>query len=167
VFRSFREIVGSEIAAIAFSDADAEQAELLDDICHPDSRHEILVATTAGRIVGFVSFAIDAEKRMGEIGLNAVHPRRTGAGIGTELYRHVFVRMKERDGARHGRYGRRSQPRPCTARLRESRLRPRDRVRHAVSAALMAARKCHRASVARVRRCFRLAFRHKRRRRSL
>src|SRR3712207_6914793 len=33
VFLSFREIVGAEIAAIAFAHADTEQARLLDDVC--------------------------------------------------------------------------------------------------------------------------------------
>ena len=95
VFRSFREIVGEQIAALAFADADAEQAKLLDDICAADSTHHVLVVTIGDEIVGFVSFTIDAEKRMGEIGLNAVHPNHAGRGIGTKMYEHVLARMKE------------------------------------------------------------------------
>jgi GNAT superfamily N-acetyltransferase len=95
VFRSFRDIVGEQIAALAFAQADAEQAKLLDDICAADSGHQVLVVTIGDQIVGFVSFTIDAEKRMGEIGLNAVHPEHAGRGIGTEMYEHVLARMKE------------------------------------------------------------------------
>ncbi len=95
VFRSFRSIVGEEIAALAFVDADAEQAKLLDDICAAGSGHHVLVVTVDGETVGFVSFKTDAEKRTGEIGLNAVHPDHAGKGIGTWMYQHVLARMKE------------------------------------------------------------------------
>jgi len=95
VFQSFREIVGEQIAALALVDAEAEQAKLLDDICAADSAHRVLVVTIGDEIVGFVSFTADAEKRTGEIGLNAVHPDHAGRGIGTEMYDHVLARMKE------------------------------------------------------------------------
>jgi GNAT superfamily N-acetyltransferase len=95
VFRSFRAIVGEEIAALAFADADAEQAKLLDDICAAGSGRQVLVVAIGDEVIGFVSFTIDAEKRAGEIGLNAVHPARAGRGIGTAMYDHVLARMKE------------------------------------------------------------------------
>jgi len=95
VFRSFRDIVGEEIAALALAHADAEQAKLLKDICVADSAHHVLVVTIEDEIVGFVSFTIDAATRIGEIGLNAVYPEHAGRGIGTEMYEHVLARMKE------------------------------------------------------------------------
>jgi GNAT superfamily N-acetyltransferase len=95
VFRSFRSIVGEEIAAIAFARADAEQAELLDGICAAGSGHHVLVAAIGGEVAGFVSFTVDADKRTGEIGLNAVHPERAGRGLGTALYGRALARMKE------------------------------------------------------------------------
>lgn len=95
VFRSFREIVGEQIAALALADAEAEQAKHLNDICTADSGHHVLVATIGDEVVGFVSFTIDAEKRIGEIGLNAVHPEQASRGIGTEMYEYVLDRMKE------------------------------------------------------------------------
>lgn len=99
VFRSFVDIVGEPIAAIAFARADAEQAKLLDDICRTGSGHQVLVATLGGTIVGFVSFTIDAEKRIGEIGLNAVCPAHAGKGLGTRMYEHALALMKERGAA--------------------------------------------------------------------
>jgi GNAT superfamily N-acetyltransferase len=95
VFNSFRSIVGEEIAALAFADADAEQAKVLDDVCAAGSGHHVLVATVDGETVGFVSFTIDAAKRTGEIGLNAVRPDHAGKGIGTWMYQQVLARMKE------------------------------------------------------------------------
>lgn len=94
VFRSFREIVGAEIAAVAFAHADSEQARLLDDICARDSAHHVWVATVGAEIAGFVSFTVDEGTRVGEIGLNAVHPDHAGRGVGTRMYGHALARMK-------------------------------------------------------------------------
>jgi GNAT superfamily N-acetyltransferase len=95
IFRSFRDIVGEDIARIAFAHADAEQEKLLDDICEARSGHHLLVVTIGQDIVGFVSFTIDAAKGIGEIGLNAVHPDHAGKGIGTWMYEQVMARMKD------------------------------------------------------------------------
>jgi ribosomal protein S18 acetylase RimI-like enzyme len=84
VFRSFRQIVGAPIA---------EQAALLARTCeqHPTQVH---VAMFDGAIVGFVSFSLDPETRIGEIGLNAVHPDHAGHGIGTMLYEFALAEMR-------------------------------------------------------------------------
>lgn len=95
VFRSFRDIVGKKIAALAFTHTDAEQGRLLDDICAAQSGQQVLVVTIGEEIVGFVSFKIDAATRTGEIGLNAVHPDHAGRGIETWMYQHVMARMQE------------------------------------------------------------------------
>jgi ribosomal protein S18 acetylase RimI-like enzyme len=95
VFRSFRAIVGEEIAPLAFARAEAEQAKLLDDICGIGSDHHVLIATIGSAVVGFVSFTVDADKRTGEIGLNAVHPEHAGRGIGPAMYQRAMARMKE------------------------------------------------------------------------
>ncbi|WP_221930830.1 GNAT family N-acetyltransferase [Telmatospirillum sp. J64-1] len=95
VFQSFRDIVGQEIAAIAFTHADAEQAKLLDDLCAPGSGHHVLVLTIGGAVAGFVSFTVDTAQRIGEIGLNAVHPDYSGKGFGTWMYEQVLARMKD------------------------------------------------------------------------
>jgi GNAT superfamily N-acetyltransferase len=94
VFRSFREIIGEAVAALALGQAEAEQAELLASVCGPDSPHRVHVARIGDAIVGFVSFSLDAEKRIGEIGLNAVHPDHAGKGIGTALYDFAIAEMK-------------------------------------------------------------------------
>lgn len=99
VFRSFADLLGEEIFALAFAHADAEQAQLLDRLCAAGSDHEVLVATVDGAIVGFVSLTVDARKRVGEIGLNAVHPDHAGRGIGTRMYERALARMKERGTA--------------------------------------------------------------------
>jgi GNAT superfamily N-acetyltransferase len=94
VFRSFREIVGEPIAQVAFERADAEQAELLARMCEEEPHQHVHVAVLDGAIVGFVSLTLDPEKRIGEIGLNAVHPDHAGRGIGTKLYQFALEQMR-------------------------------------------------------------------------
>lgn len=99
MFQSIREIVGPEIAALAFSNADAGQAKLLDDICGGTSAHHVLVVSVGKEIAGFVSFTLDAETRTGEIGLNAVHPDHSGSGLGPWMYE---AGACANEGSRHG-----------------------------------------------------------------
>ena len=94
VFRSFREIVGAEIARVALATEEAEQAELLVNICKPDSPEKMFVAILDGKAVGFVSISLDDKKKVGEIGLNAVDPDFAGQGIGTQLYAFALAEMK-------------------------------------------------------------------------
>ena len=95
VFQSFRDIVGDPIYAIALAKSDLEQAELLDSLCNPGSAHQLFVGLWDEDIIGFVSFSLDRETRVGEIGLNAVHPDHAGKGVGTCMYDFVVSRMKE------------------------------------------------------------------------
>lgn len=94
VFQSFREIVGAEIAPIAFAKAEAAQAAFLDQIAAADSTHELWVAVEDGALIGFVSLKVDAESRIGELDLNAVHPDHAGQGVGGALHQHALARMK-------------------------------------------------------------------------
>jgi len=94
VFRSFQNFVGEPVAGLAFAGADAEQAELLASVCDSQSSWQVYVGVIDNEIVGFVSFSLDAEKRIGEIGLNAVHPDHAGRGIGTTLYSFAIDHMK-------------------------------------------------------------------------
>jgi ribosomal protein S18 acetylase RimI-like enzyme len=95
VFQSFRNIVGDQIFSLALAQSDSEQAHLLERLCSTGSDHQVFVATIGEVIVGFVSFSINAGKRTGEIGLNAVHPDYASRGIGTKMYAYAMARMKE------------------------------------------------------------------------
>ena len=94
VFRSFRETVGAQISAIALASEEADQTELLARLCGTDSPEKVYVALLNGKVVGFVSIALDEKNRIGEIGLNAVHPDQAGQGIGTSLYEFALDEMK-------------------------------------------------------------------------
>jgi ribosomal protein S18 acetylase RimI-like enzyme len=95
VFASFREILGEEIYRRAQAHEDEKQGALLTSLLREDSGWEVYCAQDAGgEVVGFVSLQLDADRLVGEIGLNAVHPEHAGKGIGTSLYQHCVERMK-------------------------------------------------------------------------
>jgi predicted N-acetyltransferase YhbS len=94
VFASFRAIVGPAIAKIAFATAEAEQSEHLTKLCDPETPEMVFVAECEGVIVGFVSVSLNSEQKIGEIGLNAVHPGRAGQGVGTALCEFALKEMR-------------------------------------------------------------------------
>jgi len=126
VFASFRSIVGPTVAETAFARAEEEQAKLLEDFCAPGSKNPLFVATRDGRIVGFFGDILDADQKVGEIGLNAVDPVHANRGIGTAMYRYGldFMRSAGMTVATVATGGR-PQPRARAAGLPEGGLRPR------------------------------------------
>jgi GNAT superfamily N-acetyltransferase len=95
VFASFAAITGERIAAVAFDRADAEQAALLDELSHPKPGRHLIVAMLGEEIIGFAACTLDEAARLGEIGLNAVHPDHAGRGLGTAMYRHILGLMRD------------------------------------------------------------------------
>lgn len=94
VFASFREVLGEEIYRRTQAHEDAAQGELLASLLREGSAWEVYCAELDGEVVGFVSLRLDADRLVGEIGLNAVHPDHAGKGIGTSLYEHALDRMR-------------------------------------------------------------------------
>lgn len=94
IFRSFRELIGETISNVAFVDDDKEQAQLLARLCNDETPDQVFVGLADGHIVGFVSMSLDQKKKVGELGLNAVHPDYAGQGIGTQLFTFVLEKMK-------------------------------------------------------------------------
>ncbi len=95
VFQSFRETVGEKIAAVTFAGAEAEQASHLDALCKDESGEQVFVAERNGEIVGFCAISLDRKTRVGEIGLNAVHPDHAGKGVGAGMYEFALDKMRE------------------------------------------------------------------------
>ena len=94
VFRSFRNIVGERIAAVALAHAEREQGEFLDEICQPDSAHEVFVVERGAEIVAFCSISLNQKTKVGVIDLNAVHPDCQGGGVGTWMYEYGLERLR-------------------------------------------------------------------------
>jgi ribosomal protein S18 acetylase RimI-like enzyme len=94
VFASFRSILGDALYALVQSREEQQHAALLAGILAADSNWEIYVAELTDVVVGFVSFQLNRDTTVGEIGLNAVHPDYAGHGIGTTMYQYALARMK-------------------------------------------------------------------------
>jgi GNAT superfamily N-acetyltransferase len=95
VFASFRSILGDDIYELAQARDDAAQGALLTALLAPGSAWEVYAAAVEGVVVGFVSVRFDRETKVGEVGLNAVHPDHAGQGVGTAMYDFAVARMKE------------------------------------------------------------------------
>ena len=95
VFASFRALLGDAVAEVTQAEDDREQARYLATLLEDEETWELYVAERSNEIVGFVSLRLDDEARIGEIGLNAVHPDHANRGIGTTMYRFALDRMRE------------------------------------------------------------------------
>ena len=95
VFKSFRDIVGKEIADVAMANAEGEQGELLAEMCGEESAYTVLVLERGGRAVGFCGVKLDDKTKVGEIELIAVDPDCQGEGLGTALSEAAFECMRK------------------------------------------------------------------------
>jgi len=94
VFASFRKLLGDSLYEIVQSREDEAQSELLASFLSPSSPWRLYAAEMSGQVVGFVALQLDHESKVGEIGLNAVHPEHAGQGVGTQMYAFALARMK-------------------------------------------------------------------------
>ncbi len=95
IFESFRSIMGEVTYNLAQAHEDNAQGELLASLFKDDSGWTVYVAEYAGNITGFVSLQLNPDTKIGEIGLNAVHPDYANRGIGTLMYEFAALKMKE------------------------------------------------------------------------
>jgi ribosomal protein S18 acetylase RimI-like enzyme len=95
VFTSFRSLLGDDLYDLVQAREDEAQKDLLVSFLAPESGWEVYVAEVAGTVVGFVSIQLNQDTQVGEIGLNAVHPKHAGKGIGTSMYDFAVSRMTE------------------------------------------------------------------------
>ncbi len=95
VFASFRSILGDEIYEAAQAPEDQRQEQLLAELFAAESGWELYTARFGETVVGFISLRLDSDNRVGEIGLNAVHPQHAGRGVGTAMYEFAVSRMRQ------------------------------------------------------------------------
>ena len=93
-YACYREVMGEEIFRTLYPDWRARKAEQVRRGCAADGGVHARVAEIDGRVVGFVTFHVDAGSGVGEIGNNAVHPDSQGQGIAQRMYAHVFEAMR-------------------------------------------------------------------------
>jgi len=103
IYRGFREAMGDELFLSLYPDWRAIKAEQIRQACSAGSRRmQVLVAERGTRIVGFVTFRVDAATAVGELGNNAVRPDCRGQGIAPTMYAAALERMRAQ-GMRYAR----------------------------------------------------------------
>ena len=93
VFRSFRDLLGKEIARLVIDHEERGQGEYLDTICRERSG-DMFVVEDESQIVAFCAVLLSDKSKVGEIDLNAVDPAYQGNGVGALMYEHALERMK-------------------------------------------------------------------------
>lgn len=94
IFASFRALLGDSLYEVVQAREDEAQSELLASLLSADSTWRLYVAEVGGQAVGFLSYQLHLESRIGEIGLNAVHPGQAGQGLGAAMYEFALSQMK-------------------------------------------------------------------------
>ena len=90
----YRRLYGEELFQLLRPNAATTKGEAIKAQCeaHPEWT---LVCEEAGRIVGFITFFIDTEKGIGEIGNNAVDLDGGLKGLGQQMYKAVLDRFRQ------------------------------------------------------------------------
>ena len=82
IHRSLEETLGPDIFAHRYHDCKEQYANCLGKISDSDPAAKVYVVEEEGVLVAFVFTILDRERRIGEIGLNAVDPEHQRKGIG-------------------------------------------------------------------------------------
>ena len=96
VHESFERLLGTDLFALVYPDWKASNKDYLSSLVNSDLRDRFLVAEQNGSAVGFIHYEVDGTKQRGTIGINAVHPAHQSKGIGSLMYGHVLLMMRDR-----------------------------------------------------------------------
>ena len=95
IYRMFRETYGDTLFKFLVPDATTSKGKQIEAHCerHPEWT---FVCEEDGRMVGFVTFSLNTDKKIGEICNNAVDPDCDLKGIGQQMYEAVFELFRAR-----------------------------------------------------------------------
>jgi ribosomal protein S18 acetylase RimI-like enzyme len=96
IHAGFAQALGLHAFALQYADWRERYAATLSDIPKADANTKVFVAEMDGVLVGFVFAILDAQRKTGEIGLNAVAPAFQRRGIGRALYAYALDDLKQR-----------------------------------------------------------------------
>ena len=94
VFSSLRTMVGEPLASLAYGSAERDQIARLNGLCASDEIRNMLVVERAQRVIGFGHVVLDHDRKIGEVGLNAIDPPHQGKGFGRKLHAAMLDRMR-------------------------------------------------------------------------
>jgi ribosomal protein S18 acetylase RimI-like enzyme len=92
----FETALGSKIFRLRYHDWKEQYAVYLSGISPANAGTKVYVAVLDGTVAGFIFTTMDTERKIGQIGLNAVDPRTQGQGIGKTMYDFALRDLKER-----------------------------------------------------------------------
>jgi len=97
VFTAWEQILGPKLYPIAiYPDWRKSQKEVVEKVCNDEKITTCVVEVEVdGEVVGFVSYELNDDSKIGEIQLIAVHPDYQNCGIGTELNLFALQKLKE------------------------------------------------------------------------
>lgn len=96
IHQGFAQVLGLQAFALQYADWRERYAATLADIPRADANTKVFVAQMDGAVVGFVFAILDAQRKTGEIGLNAVAPEWQRRGIGKAMYELALADLKQR-----------------------------------------------------------------------
>lgn len=96
IHRAFEQALGMRIFKLQYQDWKEQYAETLRRISRRDPDRRVHVVELDGAVAGFIFTVMDAKRKTGEIGLNAVDPKLQGRGIGRAMYEFALNNLKER-----------------------------------------------------------------------
>ncbi len=94
IYTMFKERYGDELFSLRVPAPQTVKGEQIESHCavHPDW---VYVCEENGRVIGFVTFMLDPQFKIGEIGNNAVDPDCGVKGVGQQMYQMVFERFRK------------------------------------------------------------------------
>lgn len=95
IHQGFETVLGPQMFALQYRDWRGGYRDYLQAIVSSDSAHRLFVVATGETLIGFIAIKVDADKRVGEIDLNAIHPDYQGRGFGTLMYQFALAKMAE------------------------------------------------------------------------
>lgn len=96
IHEGFEQALGADIFRQEFGDWKKQYADQIQSIAQDDPATKVYVAEHENELIAFIFTIMHKEKKMGEIGLNAVDPARQGQGIGKLLYEFALRDLRER-----------------------------------------------------------------------
>jgi ribosomal protein S18 acetylase RimI-like enzyme len=99
IFAMFKERYGEELFETLYPNSATLKGSQIEEHCkaHPDW---VYVCEESGRVVGFATFNLNRAQGIGELSNNAVDPDCGLKGIGQQLYKAIFERLKA-EGMKH------------------------------------------------------------------
>ena len=95
IYALYLDLLGPELFAIVYTDWQTEKRRQIESACQGEHGAKVIVAERDGQPIGFVSYYINHETGVGEIGNNAVAPQHQGEGVGQRLYEQALAAMRQ------------------------------------------------------------------------